>query len=367
MMSLFNEILQFAVGTRDKLSRIPTSKDWSIAHQQAVEQTVVGVCFHGMELIYKSQPEALINLPKTLRMQWLALSMKIQKRNMLVNKRCAELYDKIRQAGYEACLLKGLAFADLYTSPLNEYRQSGDIDMWMMADYKSVIAWGRKYGRVESYDIHHADIDIFSDVAVELHYRPSISRNLSRDRKLQKWFAGDGKMHVNYNERLGVNVPDAVFCMILALNHNLWHLVCGGVGLRQTMDLYYIAKAVEKNKELESLIEIFQLKKFAAASAWVLWHVFEDEKKDSFLLSDLSPLPKPDEKTGRLLLSEIMRGGNFGHYDKRKMILRLESKHLMMLVNLLYSIRLFLHFPLEVLWSPIGMARISLWRRMKAK
>ena len=52
MMSLFNEILQFAVGTREKLSRIPTSKDWSIAYEQAVEQTVVGVCFYGIELVY---------------------------------------------------------------------------------------------------------------------------------------------------------------------------------------------------------------------------------------------------------------------------------------------------------------------------
>lgn len=79
-------------------------------------------------------------------------------------------------------------------------------------------------------------------------------------------------------------MPEAVFSMILALNHNLWHLVCGSVGLRQTMDLYYIAKSAEKDRELENLIEKFQLKKFAAASAWVMWHVFEDEGKYSFLL-----------------------------------------------------------------------------------
>lgn len=364
-MNLFFEILQVAVGTRERLSCIPTSKDWDIAYQQAVEQAVVGVCFYGLELVYQQQPEAVANLPQPLFMQWFAMSMDIRKRNMAVDKRCAELYDKIRQAGYEACLLKGQAFADNYSSPACQYRQSGDIDMWMMTDYKSVLEWAGRNGKVEAYDYHHADVKIFSDVAVELHYRPSISRNLSRDRKLQKWFDRDGKRYVVYNERLGVNVPDAVFNMILALNHNLWHLVCGGIGIRQTMDLYFIAKSSVKSRDLDALIEKFQLKKFAAASAWVMWHVFEDEVEHSFLLSEQSPLPMPNEKAGRLLLSEIMKGGNFGRYDKRKKV-KFEGKRLMMLVNLIHSVRLFWHFPLEVLWSPIGIARISLWRRLRA-
>lgn len=106
---------------------------------------------------------------------------------------------------------------------------------------------------MEAYDYHHADVEIFDDVAVELHYRPSISRHLLRDCKLQKWFNREGKRHVIYNERLGANVPEAVFSMILALNHNLWHLVCGGVGLRQTMYLYYIAKSAEKDREFGKL------------------------------------------------------------------------------------------------------------------
>lgn len=95
-----------------------------------------------------------------------------------------------------------------------------------------------------------------------------------------------------------------------------------------------------------------------------MWHVFEDEGKDSFLLSEQSSLPMLNEKAGRLLLSEIMKGGNFGRYDKRKKV-NFEGKRLMMLVNLVHSVRLFWHFPLEVLWSPIGIARISLWRRLR--
>lgn len=362
-MNLFYEILQVAVGNRNRLSSAPTNRDWTMAYQLAVEQAVIGVCFYGIELGYQRQPDAVKNIPQSLLMQWFAISMEIRKRNKVLNTRCAELYDKIRHSGFESCLLKGQAFADLYPLPINQYRQSGDIDMWIMVDYNTAIEWAEQNGKVESYDYHHADVEFFDDVAVELHYKPSISRNLLRNRKLQKWFDCEGKRHVGYNERLKVNVPDVVFCMILALNHNLWHLICGGVGLRQMMDLYFIAKSTERSRYLEDLIEQFQLKKFASASAWVMWHILEDEKGNSFLLSNRSPLPKPNEKTGRLLLSEIMKGGNFGCYDKRKKI-KFKDERLMMIVNLVHSVRLFWHFPLEVLWSPVGMARISLWRRM---
>ena len=51
-----------------------------------------------------------------------------------------------------------------------------------------------------------------------------------------------------------------------------------------------------------------------------------------------SPLYQlPNEKAGRLLLSEIMKGGNFGCYDKRKKV-KFEGKRLMMLVNLVHSV-----------------------------
>ena len=55
MANLFFELLQLAVGTRERLSCIPTNKDWFVAYQQAVEQTVVGGCFYGLELVYQQQ------------------------------------------------------------------------------------------------------------------------------------------------------------------------------------------------------------------------------------------------------------------------------------------------------------------------
>ena len=76
---------------------------------------------------------------------------------------------------------------------LGSLRQPGDIDMWMLAEPEVALDWARKTGQLESFDYHHANVRLFPDVEVELHYRPSVSRNLMRNSRLQHWFRECGK------------------------------------------------------------------------------------------------------------------------------------------------------------------------------
>ena len=167
------------------------------------------------------------------------------------------------------------------------------------------------------YDYHHADLSLFADTEIELHYRSSISRNLWRNARLQKWFKSEGRQHIVYNEMLKCNVPDNVFSLLLTLNHNLWHLQYEGVGLRQMMDLYYVARSMQASDEVLRLLRRFKLESFASASAWVLWHLFDGCADNSLFISKQSPLPAPNERLGKFLLDEIMKAGNFGHHDDR--------------------------------------------------
>ena len=187
--------------------------------------------------------------------------------------------------------------------------------MWMLADADTAIRWAKETGTMYYFDYHHADLRLFPDAEIELHYRPSISRNLRRNSRLQKWFKNEGEKHIVYDSQLGFCVPDDVFSLILTLNHNLWHLLYEGVGLRQMMDLYFVARSMHSSEGTTSLIHYFGLERSAAASAWVLWHLFDNESELSFLISPKSPLPCPDERAGRFLLHEIMLAGNFGHSD----------------------------------------------------
>lgn len=118
----------------------------------------------------KNDNSKVVNLPLKLKMQWLALTANIQKRNELMNLRFAELYNLIKAAGYESCVLKGQAVALRYdgavkvddSSRMSLLRQSGDIDMWMVGDVDKVIRWARATGTMYFYDYHHADLSLLT-------------------------------------------------------------------------------------------------------------------------------------------------------------------------------------------------------------
>lgn len=85
---------------------------------------------------------------------------------------------------------------------------------------------------------------------------------------------------------------------------------------------------------------------------WVMKKVFGLE--DKYLLCD------PDERQGRFLLSEIMTAGNFGKYDDRMQVKAGGGKWSQLKRWLLHSARLVWHYTQEVLWTPIGIAYISM-------
>lgn len=370
MRNLFFELLQLALGTRQCLSFAPSEKEWIDAFNVSKKQALVGICFKGVQQAYRLNGDTVNNLPVQLKMQWLALTANIQKQNEVMNQRCTELCDRIKADGYESCVLKGQAVAKLYDKEqeaLGLLRQSGDIDMWMLSDADKAIRWAKNTGTMYYFDYHHADLGLFPDAEIELHYRPSISRNLWRNSRLQKWFKNEGKKHIIYDTQLGFCVPDNVFSLILTLNHNLWHLLYEGVGLRQMMDLYFVVKAMHSSVEATSLIHYFGLERFAAASAWVLWHLFDNELRQSFFLSPESPLPYPDKNAGRFLLREIMQAGNFGHNDDRLAGFVKGNRIVLMYRWLRHTMRLVRYYPQEVMWTPFGILRISLWRRWKVR
>lgn len=375
MPNLFFQLLQLAVGARQSLSYVPSAKEWAKALADAKKQALVGVCFYGLQRANQGDANSVVNLPAMLKTQWLAMAVSIERRNELMNHRCAELHDMLQSASYQSCVLKGQAVAMRYdvdseameTTRLSLLRQSGDIDMWMLADVETCLRWARETGTMYYFDYHHADLRLFADAEIELHYRPSISRNLWRNRRLQRWFKGEGRRHILYNKELHFGVPDDVFSLVLTLNHNLWHLLYEGVGLRQMMDLYFVARTMRPTAEASRLLHYFQLERFAAASAWVLWHLFDGESSDSIFRSSHSPLPAPDARTGRFLLDEIMQAGNFGHYDNRLKSTRYASRLGLMTQWMCHAWRLVRYFPAEVAWTPVGILRISLWRRRKSK
>lgn len=353
MKILFFELIQVAIGLRANLSKTPSHDEWYKLYDIAQKQALLGICFTGVQNL-KEQNK---NVPRALFFQWLAITTKIQQQNELMNNQTKEICNLAAKTDIKHCVLKGQSVAYLY-GKLAFLRQAGDIDVWFMASSRDVIEWGKKTGHIYFYDYHHADLDYFKDTEVELHYRPTLSRNLIRNYRLQHWFFKQNSNLSYYNKDLEFNCPRYDFNLILTLNHNFWHLLYEGVGLRQMMDLYFILKTQKESfpeSEIKKKLDYFGLRKFAGASMWVMHEVFCLPKE--YLIC------KPDQKRGQHLLEEIMIAGNFGHYDKRIRTNKNQSRIALFLKWLKHSIRLLGDYPADVLWTPVGIIRISLWRR----
>ena len=387
----FFELIRVAIGTQDTLSRPLSEKEWAQVYDLAKKQSIIGICFAGLRRMGANASKGFesIGISKKLYITWMSVAAKIQGRNEVMNKLCARLEEKLTADGYQSCVLKGQGVASLYkvsptlskdsasgtygeggngTRPRHEapalidlslLRQSGDIDTWMVAKPKTVIEWARRTGKMYYYDYHHADLEIFPETEVELHYRPSLSRNLVRDGKLQKWFRKEGGKHIVPNKELGFSMPDYEFNILLTMNHNFFHLLYEGVGMRQFLDLFFILKSCTDDAQRAKawkLLRYMHLKRFTRASMWLM--------KEVFGLDDKYLVCEPDAEAGKFLLKEIMKAGNFGKYDKRLEDGRYSGSRVgLMITWVRHTFRLFKFYPSDVLWTPIGILRISLWRR----
>ena len=60
-----------------------------------------------------------------------------------------------------------------------------------------------------------------------------------------------------------------------------------------------------------------------------------------------------------------MQARKFGNYDTRFNILNKGNKLQLMFLWSKHTFRLIKYYPADVLWTPVGILRISLWRRVR--
>lgn len=347
MEELFLEFIRYCINEKAALPEDIGKMDWAGLFRFCQEQAIAGVVFEGL----KVHGEGL-KIPKEVLLQWFALSEQIKQRNMLLNKRCVELTEMLRKDGFQCCILKGQGNALLYDvgckkedgGSLILTRTPGDIDVWVMPEdmvngsrftvhgYKDAIRERRRV--VTEYvrrrfpktriRYQHIDYPVFPDVDVEVHFIPTAKNNPIFNKRIQKW-AEEERVKVDGEWLMAelpdgqgrIPVPTVEFNVIYQMSHLMHHFFDEGIGLRQMVDYYYVLKKFRdeslefrdsaKSIELEETLKYLGLWKFAGAVMYVMREVFGLE--ENYMIAPV------DEKRGRTLINEILKGGNFGKYS----------------------------------------------------
>lgn len=109
--------------------------------------------------------------------------------------------------------------------------------------------------------------------------------------------------------------------------------------------------------DVEKVLKYLGLWKFAGAVMYVLHEVIG--------LSEEKMIAPMDEKRGKLLLAEILSGGNFGQYDERHGFGHSSFGHNMQ--RLCRDLRLMRYYPAEALSEPIFRTWHFFWRMKNRK
>lgn len=301
MKKLVIELLQVSLGNREQLSRTPSEADWRTLYNEAQKQAIVGVLLDGIERLPETQRP-----PQTILLQWIGTVQMVETTYVLQSERAQELIRRFADAGYPSCVLKGIGFSQYYSIPAR--RQGGDIDLWVDGKREDVMKWLHSQCEVDHIVWHHVDAKLFEDIETEIHFHPGWFYNPFKNRKLQNWFENEKNAQMVVDEELGFAYPTVQFNAVYSLVHLYHHLIEEGVGIRHIVDYYYILSflPLKDRDEVVANLKRFGLLKLAGAMMWVLQVVCG--MSSDYLICE------PNEKEGRFLLDEIMRGGNFGKY-----------------------------------------------------
>ena len=348
---IYYKFIQFALGTYEGKEFLDGSAlngfDWQRFYNFAKKQTLVGIIMEGISRLPKA-----VAPKQSLLMNWFMMSQNISRQNLMLNEATVGVYNRVKAAGYDCCILKGQANAAMYANPAA--RTPGDVDMWVDASREEIRqlaqTLAKENGRIDEESYNHIALTT-NDISVELHYTPGFMANFTYNRRLQQWFrksidAQCRNMIALPDEAGEVAAPTADFNAVYQLYHLYHHYFYEGVGLRQVVDYYYVILNFElgvlncrlrdeelKNCELESqnsklnnsksakpTIQNSKLKTQNSLTRLGLWHF---AGAMMYVLHEVLGLPKEkmiapmDKKRGEMLLNDILCGGNFGHHDER--------------------------------------------------
>ena len=371
---IFFDFLRFCIGSAKEIPDSLKEADWKELYAIAKKQALLGVLFYGIQRLPKElAPE------QKLLMQWMVMAEQIRKQNIRLFQDSVKVCKNFENKGFANCILKGQGNALLYPDPY--MRTPGDIDIYLAGGRKRVMQYINKVCPNQVMRYHHVDFPVMK-TAIEVHFTPSYMFFPIHNSRMQKWFKevmGEQCAHrVSLPEGYGeIHVPQVSFNVIYILSHLYRHIFTEGIGLRQLLDYYFVllkwhtdlTNLTDSNKSLPQMtlintdldalrhkLKYLGLWKFAQAVMFVM--------KEVFGLSEDRMIVPMDERKGRFLLDEIMRGGNFGQYDDRMGSKVGESKiHRYFRMNL-RNLRFVKHYPTEALSEPLFRTWFAVWKKI---
>lgn len=346
----FFELIQIALKRRTCFSVTPSAKEWDGLLIESTKQSLVGV----LSVVFDRIPKEQLP-PLPLMMDWLGQAQCIRIQSKIADESSKGLSSFFGKVGYRSTIMKGQGIALYYPDPL--LRQSGDVDILVDGKMEDIISYCKEHWTIDHIGIKNLVITNHPDVKVEVHFIPSWFYSPFSNRRFVTWYKSEWNNLFNDTEK-GFCVPHTLFNLVFCMVHIYKHLFDEGIGLRQMMDYYYVLLHSNKEERNSALVILnsFGMGSFVGAVMFVMKVVFDLENERL--------LCAYDKQLGGKLLSDIMIGGNFGHYNVKNSHGK-ENRVQHGIRNVRHNLALLKDYPSEVVWSPVWKCWHWCWRKKK--
>ena len=366
-VTAFFDFLKYCLGNKGNMSRMVAGMDWQELYSFASKQALQGLCFDGIERLGEEYREELRLNPieRELLMTWMGKAQQIRRQNRKVNAMAGKLFSMLKKDGLRCCVLKGQGNALMYPNPYS--RTPGDVDVWIDASREKILEYAqKKFELGDDIRLQHLETSL-DGVPVELHFFPCSMNNPIYHARLQKWFKRNADLQcsnvVSLLDGAGdIAIPTSAFNVVYQLTHLYHHFFDEGIGMRQIIDYYYVVNNDELlviKDTLQRELKHLGLWKFAKAVMYVL--------HEALGLPEEKMIAPMDEKRGKLLLAEILNGGNFGkHFTKYGHFTQqgMAKKYFLKIWRNMHFVR---YYPAEALSEPIFRTWHFFWRMKNKK
>lgn len=302
---------------------LPEDVDWEEVCLLAEEQGVVGLIAEGIEIVgaewLKTHDTPFVPADWALTLAYAAL--KLEQRNLDMNRFVAGLFDRLRREGIYALLLKGPGLAQCYKKPL--WRVCGDVDLLLgEADFqkaKDALLPSASFSKEGNAYKKEFAVKI-ADWLVELHGSLRCGFSSGIDRELDKLYldtfeGGDVRSWMNGEVPVFMlGKENDVFYVFV---HFLNHFYKSGVGLKPICDWCRLLWTFRDSLDLSALES--RLKKTKLMSEWRAFGMFAVDYLG--MPEEAMPFYCEDEKWRRKakqILAFVLKTGNLGFNRRGK-------------------------------------------------
>lgn len=340
-------LVRMAIHPEEEIPEVLLSDviQWEKIYDEAKKQSLLGIAFVGYKkwVVSEKTNKAASPIDDELATRWYGMTDKIRQRNLLLNKRSAQIVRNFAHDGFRTSIMKGQGNALLYGPELSLMRSPGDIDVWVEGGFKTVYDYVQKVAPTNEVNELEMPFHVYDDVSIEVHYRPFIIKHPFKNKTFQRFCESQAEACFNNHVMLqterkdgeGIDMDIVIttipFNLVHQMAHIKLHLFNGGTRMKQLVDYYFQLFSAEhciSQKEKQGVIKIIKdlgQERLAKAISWILTEYFK--------LPNSCCLWEPNNEDGNYLLESILASSSF-EQDKKKIEKELDSEKFLSFYNI---------------------------------